>query len=59
MTTITSEVCVFFKVGMSAKETETQIVAREFEANIVGKYRVESKPTRCDETGLDQWILHF
>ena len=47
VTTITSEVCVFFKVGVSAKETETQIVAREFDANIVGKYRVESKPTRC------------
>ena len=64
VTTITSEVCVFFKVGVSAKETETQIVAREFEANIVGKYRVESKPTRCamrwNRTGsVDTTLLQF
>ena len=64
VTTITSEVCVFFKVGVSAKETETQIVAREFEANIVGKYRVESKPTRCamrwNRTGsVDTTLLEF
>lgn len=33
-------ICMLLQVGVSIKETETQVVAKEFEANIVSEYRV-------------------